>query len=369
MLFELFDRDRLTDDGICVELYAKRTQTIYLDVHDAVRQTELRDAVLEYAADLVQRFEYMHLVAVFGCIAGESQSGRTGTYDRDLGTFRSILSTRIILSILICKIRAETLEVADGYSGMTHLKMDTLTLALFLLRADTTADSRKRGTLFDDRCSAENVAGLKGLDEARDVDIHRTTLYAGRVLAVETTMGFGDGLLEREALVNLLVQTLDTHFRTQFRHLNTGDGYPIFWFSLKGRYFGNTRCPRILRLPRLTSFLFSCLICFERGSLFSFERFHAAEHLVPIDRMGIELRSIDADELGLTAYRDTARAAHTGTIDHDCIEAGFGRNVILGGREGDELHHDSGTDRDTFIDLLTVNDLLYTYGDNTLLTR
>ena len=85
--------------------------------------------------------------------------------------------------------------------------------------------------------------------------------------------------------------------------------------------------------------------------------------------MGIELRSIDADELGLTAYRDTARAAHTGTIDHDRVEAGFGRDVILGGREGDELHHDSRTDGDTFIDLLTVNDLLHTYGDNSLLTR
>ena len=85
--------------------------------------------------------------------------------------------------------------------------------------------------------------------------------------------------------------------------------------------------------------------------------------------MGIELRAIDADELGLTAYRDTARAAHTGTIDHDCIEAGFGRNVILGGCEGDELHHDSRTDRDTLIDLLAVNDLLHTYGDDSLLTR
>ena len=114
----------------------------------------------------------------------------------------------------ICVIGAEALEVADGYCRVTHFEMNTLTLALFLLRANTTADSRQRRTLFDDGCRTEDVAFLQRLDETRDIDIHRTTLYTSRILAVETTMGFGDGLFEGQTLVDFLVERFYAHFRS-----------------------------------------------------------------------------------------------------------------------------------------------------------
>ena len=79
LLFQLFDREGLTDDSIGVELYTEGTQTVDLDVHDAVRQTELGDTILEHTTYLMQRFEHMHLVAVFGRIAGEGQTRRTTT--------------------------------------------------------------------------------------------------------------------------------------------------------------------------------------------------------------------------------------------------------------------------------------------------
>ena len=82
MLFEFLDRDGLTDDGVCMELYAEGTQAVDLFIDDSVRQTELGDAVFEYTADLMQRLEDVHFVTVFGSIACESQSGRTGTNDR-----------------------------------------------------------------------------------------------------------------------------------------------------------------------------------------------------------------------------------------------------------------------------------------------
>ena len=107
--------------------------------------------------------------------------------------------------LTICVVGTETLEVTDGNSGMTHLEMDTLRLALFLLRADTSTDSWQRRTLFDDRSGTEHVSCLEGLDEARDVDIDRTALYTSRVLTVETTVRLGDGLLESQALVHLFV--------------------------------------------------------------------------------------------------------------------------------------------------------------------
>ena len=71
--------------------------------------------------------------------------------------------------------------------------------------------------------------------------------------------------------------------------------------------------------------------------------------------MCIELRSIDADEFRFAAYRHTARAAHTGSIDHDGVERSLRRDVVFGGRQCDKLHHDGRTDSDTFIHLLAVD--------------
>ena len=151
---------------------------------------------------------------------------------------------------MICDLRlririvgAETLEVTDGDGLMAHLMMDTVRLALFLLRADTTADSGQRGRLFDDRCGTEDVAFLQGLDETGDVDVHRTALYARRILAVEATMGLGDGLGECQTLVDLLVQGFDAHLRTEFRHLHSGNCHAVFWGAgerFHGTYLGLT---------------------------------------------------------------------------------------------------------------------------------
>ena len=102
------------------------------------------------------------------------------------------------------------------------------------MRAYAAANGGQRGRLFDNRSRAENVACLKGFDEARDIDVHRTALYAGRVLTVQATMRLRDGLLERQTLVNFLVQRFDTHFRTQFGHLNTWYSDAIFRFAFEG---------------------------------------------------------------------------------------------------------------------------------------
>ena len=136
--------------------------------------------------------------------------------------------------MLIGEVRAETLKVSDSNGGVPHLKMDTLRLALFLLRADTTAHSGQRGTLFDDRCGSEHIARLQFLDEARDVDVHRTALYAGRILAVEAAVALHDRLVKSEPLVHFFVQRFDAHFGTQFRHLDALYGCAVFRGSGEG---------------------------------------------------------------------------------------------------------------------------------------
>ena len=291
------------------------------------------------------------------------------------------------LGLRIGVVRYEALEVADRYSRMTHPEMDTLALALFLLRAYTSANSRQRRTLLDDGSCTEDISFLEFLDEARNMYIHRTALYACRVLAVEAPVALCDRLLKGQTLVHLLAQTLHTHLRTQLRHLYARNSHAVLRRAGEGRN-GNPSRPPLkggvlfvgcctlvpLGFPSVYSLSDSLslvsrqsdLVLLQRLRLLGFVGLHAAEHLRPVHLMGVKFRSVHADELGLSSNRHAARAAHARSVDHDGVERCLGRDIIFGGSEGNELHHDSRTDRDTFIHGLAVDDFFHSYGNDTL---
>ena len=357
-----------------MELYAEGTQTVDLFIDDGVRQTELGNTVLEHTANLVQCLEDMYLVAVLGGIAGKCQTRRTTTYDCNLLSLssfrlRSFFFERSGLSIGI--VRAETLQIADGYCRVPHLEVDTVRLALFLLRAHTAADSRERRTLFDHSRCAKHVAALQFLDETGDVDVHRTALYATRVLAVEAAVALRDSLLERQTLVHLFPQALHAHFGAELRHLHARNSHALFGRACEGLYGAKDDVGLFsLSSFELRSFFFerSVLITLHRLCFFRLVALHAAQHLVPVHAVGVELRTIDADELRLAAYRHAAGTAHTRAIDHDGVEGCLGGDVVFLGRQGDELHHDCRTDGDALVHFLAVDHLLHAYGHDAFLS-
>ena len=114
----------------------------------------------------------------------------------------------------------EALEVTDGDRLVTHLQMDTLCFALFLLRADATANRRQRTRLMDDIRSLVDITELYLLDESRYIDVHGTTFDAARVLAREATMALGKCLLGRKTEVHLFVQTLNALLGSELGHLD-----------------------------------------------------------------------------------------------------------------------------------------------------
>ena len=79
--------------------------------------------------------------------------------------------------------------------------MDTLALALLLLRTYTTANGRECGGLLEHLGGSENLATLDVLDERRDIDIHRATFDARWLGAVETTLCLAHCHLFGESLV------------------------------------------------------------------------------------------------------------------------------------------------------------------------
>ncbi len=55
----------------------------------------------------------------------------------------------------------------------------------------------------------------------------------------------------------------------------------------------------------------------------------AGGQVVPVDGAGVELGAVDAGELGLAAHLDAAATAHAGAVDHEGVEAGDDRDVVL----------------------------------------
>ncbi len=98
----------------------------------------------------MKSFKYSYIVASFCKITCTGKSGRTGT---DNGNFMSVLnfcSGRFDI-MLKCIVSNESLQFTDGNS-FAFLTADTFALALALLRAYTTADSRKCRRLIRSPC-------------------------------------------------------------------------------------------------------------------------------------------------------------------------------------------------------------------------
>ena len=77
------------------EVHAEVLQPGHLLGHDGLGQTELRDAVHQHAAHLVQRLEHGDVVPLPGQVAGAGQAGGAGAHHSHLVEFSScsIMST------------------------------------------------------------------------------------------------------------------------------------------------------------------------------------------------------------------------------------------------------------------------------------
>ena len=68
---------------------------------------------------------------------------------------------------------------------------------------------------------------------------------------------------------------------------------------------------------------------FHLLKLCTLESTHALEHLIPVNKCSVELRTVDADELGLSTNCKTTSTAHTSTVNHDSIETDICRDSVF----------------------------------------
>ena len=137
----MFYADGLANNDIGLEVYPHLSQILDFHIYNLVGQTELRDAVLQYATNLVECLEDVNIITFLHHITRERQSGRTRTYNSNLNAVGWCNLRQTDIAALTFVVGSETLQIANGYCWFVHFQVDTLAFALFLLRTNTTTDS------------------------------------------------------------------------------------------------------------------------------------------------------------------------------------------------------------------------------------
>jgi len=162
----------------------------------------------------VQRLEDSHRVAFDDHVGGHRQAGRAAADHRDPPTRRRSLPRDRHRIGLAFKVGREAFEVADGHR-LFFLAQQAGLLALVVLGTDASADRRKRVLLLDQPRSLDELAGLDKPDEARDVDLHRTSGDTRGLLTFKAAARLHQGQLAVQA-VGDLAEIADTQQRVLF---------------------------------------------------------------------------------------------------------------------------------------------------------
>ena len=276
----------------------------------------------------MQSLKDRDVVALLDEVAGAGEAARAGADDRDLvavGFHLGLLDGGAVLEV---EVGDETLQAADG-DGLALYAADALALALALLRTDTTADGSEGVGGGDDLVSGLKVADLDLGDEVRDADVDRAALDALGVLAGQAAHGLLTGDLgavsERD-----LVEVLGADDGVLLRH-------GVLGHALGGVLVGLGSRGLVLAAAYAAGDAADVLVLVR---LFLEVEVVALQQAVPVDKVGVELRTVNAGELALTADGEAAAAAHAGAVYHDGVQAGIGLETVGTGDLGDVLHHD-----------------------------
>ena len=217
-LQELIDRVEAAGHRVDLDLDAELLDVLDFLLDDRIlRQAELRDAVGQHAARLVQGLEDGHIVALLREVARAREAGRARADDGDFLRIGGALDRLDLFIRGELTVSDEALKAANR-DGLPALREDAVLLALVLLRADAAADGWQRIRLLDGRDGTVEVALLDLADEGRDVNRDRAALAALRDLAVQAALCLGHGRILIVAKGHFL-KVMGTDFRVLYRHL------------------------------------------------------------------------------------------------------------------------------------------------------
>ena len=186
---QFVDGNRTAHHYVGLDRHAESADAVDFRLHHPfLRKTELRNAVLQHAARLVEHFKNRHGITQFRQVAGAGQSGRTAAHDGHLDAVgRGLLNRHA--AVRTAPVGHEPFQFADGHRLAFHAQ-HTAAFALRLLRTHAAADGRQRTVARNRAGRFGEFASLHLRDKQRNPDSHRTLLHASRIAAVQATGGF-----------------------------------------------------------------------------------------------------------------------------------------------------------------------------------
>ena len=184
----LFEGKEASDQRIAFELDAQLDELVDFGIDHRVGQAEIRDAVFQHAAGLVEGLEHGNFAAGLGHIRRAGHACRAGADDADLvavlldvGEVGPAFADR--------RVTDKAFESADGHR-FQRLADGTFAFALVFLWADAATDGRQEAGLRQDVVGTAQILLIDFLDEAGDVDADRTARNTGLVGTHQAAFGF-----------------------------------------------------------------------------------------------------------------------------------------------------------------------------------
>ena len=265
----------------------------------------------------MQCLENGHVVAALGHFAGKRESGGARTHHGHFHAAPQGGAEGFYHAVLALVVGGKAFQIADSHGLSAGFKMYAARFALLFLRTHAPANGRQRAGFFDGVRGFHKFSLFDVLDEAGNVDTHGAALHATRVVAVEAAAGFHLRRFHRESLVHFLAQLAGAVGGVELRHRAARLRHAFLRLHGKAELFAP------LGIARCVFVGVAFVPMFQFFAFLRAESREALEHLVEIYLMPVELRSVNAHKLRLTAHGDTAGAAHSRAVHHDGVE----RNV------------------------------------------
>ena len=210
MCEEIVDGDAvLAHHGVGDEVDTELGNLFDFSSYHRLGQTIFGNAEHQHAAGLLKALVDRHGETFAGQVTGYGESGWSRSDDGDVAA-RLLWQLLALQAHLSVEVSDEGLQTSNLH-GVAFLVEHAVALALFLVWADTSTDSRQVRRLVDDGHGVSEVALGELMDKRGNVIADGTALAAKWHLAVETALGLLDSFLHRQGLRRAIVDLLFLH--------------------------------------------------------------------------------------------------------------------------------------------------------------
>ena len=134
----------------------------------------------------MKSFKNRYVIAQLCKISRTSQTGRTCTDDSHFLSVR-LTCLRCLITVLSCPVCNKTLQLTDS-NRLSLDTADTNALTLCLLRAHSSANSRKRGGTGDDLSRFLDISFFYLMNEFINLNRYGTTYHTLRISTIQATL-------------------------------------------------------------------------------------------------------------------------------------------------------------------------------------